>query len=126
MAAEMYLASVMLVDDQQDAERGYLDELAAALKYRSRTASASGAAGQGWRGLMIVPTLCVTEMPGMALASWRRNAQRPERHSHKRQKSVSKKRPGLYRVFSVFGTRNVTPKLSAIASIRGKSCGTLS
>jgi uncharacterized membrane protein YebE (DUF533 family) len=31
MAAEMYLASVMLVDDQQDAERGYLDELAAAL-----------------------------------------------------------------------------------------------
>lgn len=32
MAAEMYLASVMLVDDQQDAERNYLDELAAALK----------------------------------------------------------------------------------------------
>jgi len=32
MAAEMYLASVMLVDDQQDAERAYLDELAAALK----------------------------------------------------------------------------------------------
>lgn len=32
MAAEMYLASVMLVDNQQDAERGYLDELAAALK----------------------------------------------------------------------------------------------
>ncbi|MHC8400501.1 tellurite resistance TerB family protein [Pseudomonas sp. MDT1-17] len=32
MAAEMYLASVMLVDDQQDAERSYLDELAAALK----------------------------------------------------------------------------------------------
>jgi uncharacterized membrane protein YebE (DUF533 family) len=30
-AAEMYLASVMLVDDQQDAERNYLDELAAAL-----------------------------------------------------------------------------------------------
>lgn len=28
MAAEMYLASVMLVDDQQDAERTYLDELA--------------------------------------------------------------------------------------------------
>ena len=32
MAAEMYLASVMLVDDQQDAERAYLDELAAALQ----------------------------------------------------------------------------------------------
>jgi uncharacterized membrane protein YebE (DUF533 family) len=32
MAAEMYLASVMLVDDQQDAERRYLDELAAALQ----------------------------------------------------------------------------------------------
>ncbi|KQZ87838.1 MULTISPECIES: tellurite resistance TerB family protein [unclassified Pseudomonas] len=32
MAAEMYLASVMLVDDQQDAERTYLDELAAALQ----------------------------------------------------------------------------------------------
>ncbi len=32
MAAEMYLASVMLVDDQQDAERTYLDELAYALK----------------------------------------------------------------------------------------------
>jgi uncharacterized membrane protein YebE (DUF533 family) len=32
VAAEMYLASVMLVDDQQDAERIYLDELAAALK----------------------------------------------------------------------------------------------
>ena len=32
IAAEMYLASVMLVDDQQDAERSYLDELAAALK----------------------------------------------------------------------------------------------
>jgi uncharacterized membrane protein YebE (DUF533 family) len=32
MAAEMYLASVMLVDDQQEAERNYLDELAAALK----------------------------------------------------------------------------------------------
>ena len=31
MAAEMYLASVMLVDDQQEAERSYLDELAAAL-----------------------------------------------------------------------------------------------
>jgi uncharacterized membrane protein YebE (DUF533 family) len=31
MAAEMYLASVILVDDQQDAERSYLDELAAAL-----------------------------------------------------------------------------------------------
>lgn len=31
MAAEMYLASVMLVDDQQDAERAYLDELASAL-----------------------------------------------------------------------------------------------
>ncbi|WP_371370489.1 DUF533 domain-containing protein [Pseudomonas sp. QL9] len=28
LAAEMYLASVMLVDDQQDAERNYLDELA--------------------------------------------------------------------------------------------------
>jgi uncharacterized membrane protein YebE (DUF533 family) len=32
MAAEMYLVSVMLVDDQQDAERNYLDELAAALQ----------------------------------------------------------------------------------------------
>lgn len=32
IAAEMYLASVMVVDDQQDAERNYLDELAAALK----------------------------------------------------------------------------------------------
>lgn len=32
MAAEMYLASVLLVDDQQDAERNYLDELAAALQ----------------------------------------------------------------------------------------------
>ncbi|MCY1413731.1 Inner membrane protein YebE [compost metagenome] len=32
MAAEMYLASVMLVDDQQDAERTYLDELAYQLK----------------------------------------------------------------------------------------------
>ncbi|WP_064120010.1 tellurite resistance TerB family protein [Pseudomonas fluorescens] len=32
VAAEMYLASVMLVDDQQDAERSYLDELAAALQ----------------------------------------------------------------------------------------------
>lgn len=31
IASEMYLASVMLVDDQQDAERTYLDELAAAL-----------------------------------------------------------------------------------------------
>ncbi|MCF1489836.1 tellurite resistance TerB family protein [Pseudomonas sp. AA27] len=31
MAAEMYLASVMLVDDQQGAERAYLDELASAL-----------------------------------------------------------------------------------------------
>ncbi|MBN3965186.1 tellurite resistance TerB family protein [Pseudomonas gregormendelii] len=31
IAAEMYLASVMLVDDQQDVERAYLDELAAAL-----------------------------------------------------------------------------------------------
>ena len=31
MAAEMYLASVMLIDDQQDAERNYLDELAGAL-----------------------------------------------------------------------------------------------
>ena len=31
IAAEMYLASVMLVDHQQDAERAYLDELAAAL-----------------------------------------------------------------------------------------------
>lgn len=28
LAAEMYLASVMLVDDQQEAERNYLDELA--------------------------------------------------------------------------------------------------
>ncbi|MHC8354617.1 DUF533 domain-containing protein [Pseudomonas sp. LB3P81] len=32
IAAEMYLASVMLVDDQQGAERSYLDELAAALQ----------------------------------------------------------------------------------------------
>ncbi|MNS85188.1 Inner membrane protein YebE [compost metagenome] len=32
MAAEVYLASVMLVDDQQDAERSYLDELAGALQ----------------------------------------------------------------------------------------------
>jgi uncharacterized membrane protein YebE (DUF533 family) len=32
VAAEMYLASVLLVDDQQDAERSYLDELAAALQ----------------------------------------------------------------------------------------------
>ncbi|KIK84149.1 tellurite resistance TerB family protein [Pseudomonas sp. W15Feb9B] len=32
MAAEMYLVSVILVDDQQDAERNYLDELAAALQ----------------------------------------------------------------------------------------------
>lgn len=31
VAAEMYLASFMLVDDQQEAERSYLDELAAAL-----------------------------------------------------------------------------------------------
>lgn len=31
IAAEVYLASVMLVDDQQDAERNYLDELAATL-----------------------------------------------------------------------------------------------
>jgi uncharacterized membrane protein YebE (DUF533 family) len=31
MAAEMYLASVLLVDDQQEAERNYLDELAVAL-----------------------------------------------------------------------------------------------
>ncbi|MFW8695876.1 DUF533 domain-containing protein [Mesorhizobium japonicum] len=28
----MYLVSVILVDDQQDAERNYLDELAAALQ----------------------------------------------------------------------------------------------
>lgn len=32
MAAEMYLASVMLVDDQQPGERAYLDELASALQ----------------------------------------------------------------------------------------------
>ncbi|AYG45181.1 tellurite resistance TerB family protein [Pseudomonas sp. Leaf58] len=32
MAAEMYLASVMLVDEQQDAERAYLDQLASALQ----------------------------------------------------------------------------------------------
>jgi len=32
IAAEMYLASVMLVNDQGEAERAYLDELAAALK----------------------------------------------------------------------------------------------
>lgn len=32
MAAEMYLASVMLVDDQQAPERAYLDELAGALQ----------------------------------------------------------------------------------------------
>ncbi|MGY1893168.1 tellurite resistance TerB family protein [Pseudomonas sp. SDT291_1_S447] len=32
VAAEMYLASVLLVDDQQSAERTYLDELAAALQ----------------------------------------------------------------------------------------------
>jgi uncharacterized membrane protein YebE (DUF533 family) len=32
MAAEMYLASVLLVNNQQDAERNYLDELAAALQ----------------------------------------------------------------------------------------------
>jgi len=31
VAAEMYLLSVILVDDQQDVERSYLDELAAAL-----------------------------------------------------------------------------------------------
>jgi uncharacterized membrane protein YebE (DUF533 family) len=31
IAAEMYLSSVLLMDDQQDAERSYLDELAAAL-----------------------------------------------------------------------------------------------
>jgi len=31
VAAEVYLASVMLVDDQQDAERNYLDDLAAEL-----------------------------------------------------------------------------------------------
>ena len=32
VAAEVYLASVMLVDDQQAAERGYLDDLAAPLQ----------------------------------------------------------------------------------------------
>ncbi|QXH33679.1 tellurite resistance TerB family protein [Pseudomonas muyukensis] len=32
MAAEMYLASVMLVDDQQATERAYLDQLASALQ----------------------------------------------------------------------------------------------
>ena len=32
MAAEVYLASVLLVDDQQDAERNYLDDLAAQLQ----------------------------------------------------------------------------------------------
>ena len=32
VAAEVYLASVMLVDDQQDAERNYLDDLAAQLQ----------------------------------------------------------------------------------------------
>lgn len=32
LASEIYLASVMLVDDQQDEERGYLDELAAQLQ----------------------------------------------------------------------------------------------
>lgn len=32
IAVEMYVASVLLVDDQQDAERNYLDELAAALQ----------------------------------------------------------------------------------------------
>lgn len=32
MAAEMYLASVLVVDDQQNAGRNYLDQLAAALK----------------------------------------------------------------------------------------------
>ena len=32
VAAEVYLASVMLVDDQQDAECNYLDDLAAQLQ----------------------------------------------------------------------------------------------
>jgi uncharacterized membrane protein YebE (DUF533 family) len=32
IAAEMYLASVMLVNDQGDAERDYLDKLAVALE----------------------------------------------------------------------------------------------
>lgn len=32
VAAEVYLASVMLVDDQQDAERNYLDDLAGQLQ----------------------------------------------------------------------------------------------
>ncbi len=32
LASEIYLASVLLVDDQQDAERNYLDELAAQLQ----------------------------------------------------------------------------------------------
>lgn len=32
LAAEIYLASVMLVDDQQDAERNYLDDLAGQLQ----------------------------------------------------------------------------------------------
>lgn len=32
LAAEVYLASVMLVDDQQDAERNYLDDLAGQLQ----------------------------------------------------------------------------------------------
>ena len=32
LAAEIYLASVMLVDDQQDAERNYLDDLAGQLR----------------------------------------------------------------------------------------------
>ena len=32
VAAEVYLASVLLVDDQQDAERNYLDDLAAQLR----------------------------------------------------------------------------------------------
>lgn len=32
VAAEVYLASVMMVDDQQDAERNYLDDLAGQLQ----------------------------------------------------------------------------------------------
>lgn len=36
MAAEMYLASVMLIDQQQPAERAYLDELGAALGLHSQ------------------------------------------------------------------------------------------
>ncbi|MTD22301.1 DUF533 domain-containing protein, partial [Pseudomonas sp. CCM 7891] len=35
IAAEIYLASVMLVNDQQPTERGYLDELAAQLQIAS-------------------------------------------------------------------------------------------